>query len=87
MCWVYILKSLKDGRFYTGSTPDLEDRLRRHSEGRVKATKHRRPLELVYSEEYSTLAEAQSREYQIKREKSRKYIERLVRKGSLKRVE
>ena len=83
MCWVYILKSLKDGRFYIGSTPDLDDRLKRHSEGRVKATKHRRLLELVYSEKYSNLAEARKREYQIKREKSRKYIERLISKSSL----
>jgi putative endonuclease len=84
MCWVYVLRSLKDGRFYIGSTPDIEDRLKRHSEGRVKATQHRRPLELVYSEKSSGLSEARSREREIKKEKSRKYIERLIRKGSLK---
>ena len=63
MCWVYILRSLKDGKFYIGSTLDLEDRFKRHSEGRVKATQHKRPLELVYSEEYSTLSCARKREY------------------------
>ena len=82
MCWVYILRSGKDGRFYIGSTKDLERRLARHSAGRVPATRARLPLALVYSERYPTLALAYRREKEIKAEKSALFIERLVRKRS-----
>lgn len=85
MCWIYVLRSHKDGRYYTGSTSDLKDRFKRHSEGRVKATKFRRPLELVYAEKYGTLTEARKREYQIKREKSSNYIDRLIKRRSCRK--
>jgi putative endonuclease len=46
MWYVYILKSAKDGRYYVGSTNDLKQRLREHSEGQCESTRHRRPLQL-----------------------------------------
>ena len=69
MHYVYILKSLKDGKLYTGVTKDLENRLAEHNIGKNKATKHRRPLVLVYSEEYSNRSEAARREYYLKSKK------------------
>ena len=44
--FVYILKCA-DERPYTGCTEDLEERLERHSNGYVPATKNRRPVKLV----------------------------------------
>lgn len=38
--WVYVLKSGKTGRHYTGSCEDVEDRLRRHNAGHSPATRH-----------------------------------------------
>ena len=38
MFHVYILLSEKTGKFYIGSTGNLEDRLSRHTTGRSKAT-------------------------------------------------
>ena len=61
--FVYILKSLKDGKFYIGETADLRRRLFEHNEGWVKSTKHRKPFILVYSESL------ESREIALKREK------------------
>jgi putative endonuclease len=78
MYYVYILKSKKTGRYYTGYTTELETRLERHNSGHTKSTKAYRPWELVYSEEYSTRSEAMHREYSIKSRKSRKYIEYLI---------
>ncbi len=44
MWYVYIL-SVKDG-YYIGCTNDLKQRIIRHQNGHVTATKNRRPLEL-----------------------------------------
>jgi putative endonuclease len=58
----YILKSLKDVKYYYGSTSDINKRVKKHNAGGVPSTKHRRPLELVYSEPYHTREEALKRE-------------------------
>lgn len=78
MYYVYVLISLKTGRYYVGSTQDLEDRMARHNGGRSKATKGGVPWKLVHSETFSTRAEAVHREGAIKAWKSRLMIERLV---------
>ena len=37
--YVYILKSLVDGKFYTGYTSNLKKRLDEHNKGLTKSTK------------------------------------------------
>ncbi|KMZ54513.1 GIY-YIG nuclease family protein [Dorea sp. D27] len=77
MNYTYILKC-KDGTLYTGWTNDLEKRLSAHNCGKgSKYTRMRRPVELVYYEEYRTKNEAMSREYAIKHMK-RKEKEMLL---------
>ena len=78
---VYILESLKNGTYYVGSTNNLEDRLKRHNEGRVAYTKPRRPWKLVYSEEHPDRLSAAKRETEIKGHKRRAFIERLIQKS------
>ena len=65
---VYILKC-SDGTLYTGSTTDLTSRLREHNELKsgAKYTRARRPVELVYQEDFETLPLARNREVEIKR--------------------
>ena len=64
--YVYIVRC-KDGALYTGTTPDLGKRLRRHHAGTgAKYTRGRGPLVLVYSVEYKDRSEALRREYAIK---------------------
>ena len=46
MWYVYVLRSLKDGRFYVGSTNDLKRRVEEHGRGFCEATRHRLPVEL-----------------------------------------
>jgi predicted GIY-YIG superfamily endonuclease len=46
MWYVYILKSVKDGRLYVGSTDDLKRRFKEHENGLCASTRHRRPLRL-----------------------------------------
>jgi putative endonuclease len=66
MYYIYILKSHKDNNFYIGQTCNIENRLHKHNNGLVKSTKYRRPLKLIYSEEYKSLKEARYRELEIK---------------------
>ncbi len=55
---VYVLKSLKDGNLYVGCTKYLTDRIEKHNSGKVLSTKNRRPLALIYSENYENVYEA-----------------------------
>jgi len=66
MYYVYILFSEKDKNLYTGFTPNLKARHERHQNGFVKATKHRRPLKLIYYEAYSNELDARRREIYLK---------------------
>jgi len=75
---VYILQSDKTGKFYVGSTGDLEDRLIRHFNGRSIATKHGEPWKLVFTEEYNSRQEGFHREMEIKSWKSHSRIALLA---------
>jgi putative endonuclease len=66
MYYVYILKNLKDNKIYTGYTSNLQRRLNEHKSGRVKSTKHRKPLKLVYYEAYLSKKDAREREKYLK---------------------
>ncbi len=64
--YTYILKC-SDNTYYTGYTNHLEKRIQAHNEGKgAKYTKGRRPVELVYYEEYETKQTAMKREWEIK---------------------
>jgi putative endonuclease len=62
MYFAYILKSEKDGRYYYGSTSNLERRLAAHNAGKVRSTKGRRPLKLIYFEQFTSRSAAFQRE-------------------------
>lgn len=67
MNYTYIVKC-KDDTLYTGWTNQLEKRMDDHNNGRgAKYTRARRPITLVYYEEFATKEEALKREYAIKR--------------------
>lgn len=76
--YVYILQSIKNGRYYIGSSIDVNNRFSEHSNGLVRATKFLLPLKLVFSKEYSTVNEARKIEYKLKRFKSRKILEKII---------
>jgi len=64
--YVYVIRSLKDGRLYVGQTINLKARLKRHNEGKVQSTKNRGPFEIEYFEKYETRGEAMKRERYFK---------------------
>ena len=76
--FVYILKSLKDQRYYIGSTSDVIKRLEYHNAGKNKSTKHRAPFILVYQENLSDKSLALKRELQIKSYKGGEAFKKLI---------
>lgn len=72
--FVYVLKSKKDGNFYTGFSEDPERRLKEHNSGKTKSLFFRRPLALIYKEEYDDELQARRREKFLKSGQGRKYL-------------
>jgi putative endonuclease len=66
MYYTYVLRSLKDKKFYTGSTNNLKLRFGRHNKGLVESTKDRRPFELMYYEACIDQRDAIKREKYLK---------------------
>jgi len=64
--YTYVLLSQKDNKFYTGYTSDLKRRFEEHNSGRVKSTKDRRPLILIYYEACLNQQDATHREKYLK---------------------
>ena len=64
--YVYVLRSQRDGKLYTGVTSDLDRRIREHNAGKTKSLRGRRPLVLAYWEQHPTKAQALVRERYFK---------------------
>lgn len=62
---MYILKCA-DNSYYAGSTTDLVQRIEQHQAGLgANYTKNKRPVTLIYFEEYQRIEEAFYREKQV----------------------
>jgi putative endonuclease len=82
---VYILLCANN-RYYIGSTNDLERRFNEHNKGFVKATKYLLPVKFVFFQELSDLKQARGLELKLKKFKSRKIIEQIIKDGFIKIV-
>ena len=74
MTVVYVLRSLTEGKFYTGITRDLQARLDRHNAGCNASTRSGRPWEIVFTEECVTRAAAMAKEKLIKARGAGRYL-------------
>ena len=72
--YVYVLRSLADGQFYTGYTQDLRQRVQQHEAGAVRSTAKRLPVELIYYEACRTQSDATRREKYLKSAWGKRYI-------------
>ena len=75
---VYVMRSFKDGKQYTGWTSDLQRRLREHNAGKTESTKRRRPLVLVHSESFDAKDEAEKRERFLKSGRGREELKIMI---------
>lgn len=78
MFYIYIIYSKTIDKYYVGSCQNIQERLNDHLNSRSKYTKIAKDWELKYFETFLSRSEAYQREMQIKKMKSRKYIESLI---------
>ena len=78
MYTVYIIYSHSLDKYYIGYTEDVDNRLEQHNSGISTFTAKANDWELKITEEYSSREMAHKRELEIKKKKSRKYIEWLI---------
>ena len=75
--WVYILRCC-DNTYYTGYTPNLKQRVAKHSAGKgAKYTRTRLPVKLAWAKKYKYFKKAFKEEIRIKKLK-RQQKERLI---------
>ena len=79
MNYVYVLKSLKDSKLYIGRTGDLTRRLLEHKNGKVKATKNRRPLKTICYEAFLSREDSIRRERYFKTTKGKSSLRQMIR--------
>ena len=78
MYYTYILYATKYDRYYVGQTNSISKRLVRHNAGYVKSTKKFKPWKMVYYEKFITRKESLRKETEIKKWKSKKMIQKLI---------
>ncbi len=78
--YTYIIKSLKDNKFYTGITEDLRKRFNEHNKGVVFSTKGRGPFQLIYYEACLNQKDAYAREKFLKSGMGKRYIKNRLKR-------
>jgi len=76
--YTYVLLSLKDNKFYIGSTSDLKKRFIAHCKGMVNATKNRLPVKLIFYEAYLNKYDAIRREDYFKTSKGKQTLRNML---------
>jgi putative endonuclease len=75
---VYVLRSEKNGRRYTGQTQDFEVRLSQHNSGITKSTRSLAPFRVEYTEVLQSRTEAMKREYFLKSGAGRSWLDQRL---------
>ena len=84
MAYVYIIESVRDGRYYIGSTINIEERLRHHLYGGTPSTRRFGRIRLVFKQYYPSLREARTVERKLKGLKRKDYLKKIVQDGYIK---
>jgi putative endonuclease len=80
MIYVYVIRSKKDNKWYSGTTTDLRKRLNKHNSKKVTSTKNRAPFELIYYEGCIDINDAFSRERYLKTGMGKRYLKNRLRR-------
>jgi putative endonuclease len=80
MYYTYVIQSEKDGRFYTGFTGNLRNRLKEHNSGKVASTKNRGPFKVLYYEACLNEQDATAREKYLKSGMGKRYLKNRLKR-------
>ena len=78
MYYTFVLRSLKDGKMYTGYTINLKLRFEQHEKGEVESTRHCKPLEIIYYEACKSQDDALRREKYFKTHYGKMYLKKRL---------
>ena len=76
--YTYVLISERDKKFYIGFTKNIHQRIRKHNDGLVTSTEHRRPLKLIYFEACLNEKDAIKREKYFKSGYGRRFLNNRI---------
>lgn len=79
MNYFYILRSNASGKYYIGETSNIARRLKEHKDGKTGFGKRNGSIKLVFYRECTDRSEAKEIESFVKRQKSRLFIEKVIR--------
>ncbi len=80
MYYVYVIRSAKNGYWYTGFTADLRKRLNQHNANLRGFTKHRGPWNVIYYEACHHEDDAKAREKYLKSGMGKRYLKNRLRR-------
>ena len=80
MQYTYVLKSLKDKKWYTGCCEDLRKRFKQHNDNLITSTKGRRPFSLIYYEACMNKDDAFVRERYLKSGPGKRYLKNRLKR-------
>ena len=75
MVYVYILNSSSLGKFYVGSTDNVERRIDQHNSGRSNFTSKGIPWKIIAKIECNSRSDAMGLEIQIKKRGIKRYLQ------------
>ena len=78
MYYIYVLRSLRDNKLYTGYNSNLKQRFEEHTKGKIEVTKHRRPFILIYYEAFLNKQDVTAREKFLKTQWGRNFLRRIL---------
>ena len=78
MFFTYVLRSIKDNKYYIGHSSDVAKRLAEHNSGKVFSTRRRAPFELLHQQGFSTRNEARWRERKWKTGWGHEQLQKLL---------
>ena len=81
--FVYILKD-STGKFYIGSTDNIDRRLSQHEQGHTQTTRNMEKPELIFQQGYESIKVARQIERRLKSLKRKDYIEKIIADGYIR---
>lgn len=79
MYYVYLLRSKRDDKIYTGFSTDLKRRIREHFDKEVHTTQRMGEIELIYYEAFLDEKDAREREKYLKTTKGKRAVKLMLR--------